>query len=189
MFLTVANKLTICRILVIPFFVLALFYYSPDRDCFRWIALGIFLFAGILDLLDGYVARKFHQETKLGALLDPLADKILLVSAYICLYKLSVIFDTVRLPLWFVVGVVIREIVLLFGITVMRLVKGGTTINPTLLGKLTTFCQMFAVLGILARWRFTDLFWYLVLTLVIVSGFDYIYKGIKQFNNRLTAQC
>jgi cardiolipin synthase len=189
MFLTIANKLTICRILIIPFFLMALFYYSPDRDYFRWIALGIFLFAGILDLLDGYIARKFYQETKLGALLDPLADKILLVSAYICLYKLGALFDIVRFPLWFVVGVIIREIILLLGIAVIRFVKGGITIHPTLLGKLTTFCQMLAVLGILVQWHFSDLFWYLVLTLIIVSGFDYMYKGIKQLNSGLTVQC
>ena len=103
--LTLASKITVCRILIVPVFIATVLYYSPDQDYLRFAALGVFALALALDILDGYLARRLHQETRAGALLDPLADKILLISAYICLYKVGILFDAVRFPIWLVVAV------------------------------------------------------------------------------------
>ncbi|MCK5013027.1 MAG: CDP-alcohol phosphatidyltransferase family protein [Candidatus Omnitrophica bacterium] len=181
--LTLANRLTIGRLLMVPFFIVAVLYYSPDNDYTRFIALGIFLAAVILDVLDGYVARKFDQETKAGAILDPLADKILLISAYICIYKVSVLFNTVRFPIWLVVAVISRDVILLLGFVVIHLFNGNISVNPTIWGKATVFFQILAVIGILMQWQLFSLFWYVILILVVISGIDYILKGIKELNS------
>ena len=181
--LTLANRLTIGRLLLVPVFIVTVLYYSPDKDYLRFIALGIFLVAVILDVLDGYVARKFNQETKAGAILDPLADKILLISAYICLYKIGILFDTVRFPIWLVVAVISRDVILLLGFTVIRLFNGDIGINPTVWGKATVFFQVLAVIGILMQWKIFSFSWCVILLLVIVSGTDYILKGVKELNS------
>src|SRR3989338_7065868 len=86
--LSFANKVTIVRILTVPFFIATVLYYAPERDYLRLAALCIFLVAVISDVIDGYIARTWKEKTKAGAILDPLADKLLLISAFICLYKI-----------------------------------------------------------------------------------------------------
>src|SRR3989338_5889283 len=99
MSLTFANKITICRILAVPFLIATLMYYSLERDYLRFVALGLFLFAVISDVIDGYIARTRNQKTIAGAILDPLADKILLISAFICLSMIGEYFaPELRLP-------------------------------------------------------------------------------------------
>ena len=178
--LTVASRLTVIRILIVPFFIVTVLYYSPGQDHLRFISLGLFVTAAFLDFLDGYWARKFHQETKAGAILDPLADKILLISAFICLYKVSVLFETVRFPIWLVVAVISRDAILLLGSMIIHLVKGDITVATTIWGKGTAFLQMLAVIGILMQWRFSIMIWYVIMIFVIISGMDYILKGIKE---------
>ncbi len=183
MSLTLANQFTICRLFVVPFFITAVLYYSPETDHLRFVALGIFLAAITLDVLDGYVARKFNQETKAGAILDPLADKILFISAFICLYKISVLFSVVRFPIWLVVAVISRDVILLLGAMVIQLINGDISINPTVWGKATVFFQSLAVIGILMQWPFLSITWYVILALAVGSGIDYILKGVKALNN------
>ncbi len=183
MALTLANQLTICRLLTVPFFITTVLYYSPDNDYLRFIALGIFLAAMTLDVLDGYVARRFNQETKAGAILDPLADKILFISAFICLYKVSILFDTVRFPIWLVVAVISRDVVLLLGAMIIRLINGDISIRPTIWGKMTVLFQTLVVIGILMQWQTFSFLWYVTLILVVISGVDYILKGVKELNN------
>lgn len=184
--LTFANKITICRIVLVPFFIAVLLYYSPDRDYLRFAALGIFLFAVVSDVIDGYIARTRHQKTKAGAILDPLADKLLLISAFLCLYKIGVYFETVRFPIWLVVAVISRDVILLLGATIIFIVKGGDLIvDPTRWGKGTTFFQILSVLGVLGQWPFplTWPIWAMTLVLTVISGVDYIRHGIKILNH------
>ncbi len=182
MALTFANKITICRIVLVPFFIAAILYYSPQKDYLRYVALGIFLFAVISDVIDGYIARTRHQKTKAGAILDPLADKILLMSAFICLYKIGDFFPDIRLPMWLVVAVISRDVILLLGSMIMCLVHIELVINPTRLGKTTTFFQIICVLGVLLQWPFSLGLWVITLIFTLVSGVDYIRKGIKILN-------
>ncbi|MBI5415526.1 MAG: CDP-alcohol phosphatidyltransferase family protein [Candidatus Omnitrophica bacterium] len=184
MALTFANKITVCRILAVPFFIATVLYYTPAQDHLRLVALGIFLFAVISDVIDGYIARRRHQRTKAGAILDPLADKLLLISAFICLYKIgAVLGGGVRFPVWLVVGVISRDVILLSGAAIIRLFHGDFTLEPTVWGKATTFFQVLSVLGILLRWPVFCVFWYPMIVLTVISGVDYIRKGIKIINN------
>ena len=113
MSLTFANKVTVGRILIVPFFIATVMYISPQQY-FRWLALALFVVAVVSDVIDGYIARTRGQKTKAGAILDPLADKILLISAFICLYIKRGAFPDIHFPLWFVVAIISRDIMLLF---------------------------------------------------------------------------
>lgn len=187
MVLTLANKLTVFRFFLVPVFVWTVLCYSPDKDYLRFIALGIFLFAVLLDVFDGYVARKYHQETKIGSILDPLADKILLISTYFCLYKVGVHFEIIQFPIWLVIAVIGRDVILLLGAAIIRLVNGDITVNPTGWGKATVFFETIAAFGILLQWQKSSIIWFVVLVMVIISGCDYIFKGIKELNNGVKA--
>lgn len=181
--LTFANKITVVRIVLVPFFISTVLYYSPQKEYLRFVALGIFMFAVISDIIDGYIARTRHQKTRAGAILDPLADKILLISAFICLYKVSVLFEIVRFPVWFVVAMISRDAVLILGSMIIYIVRGEIKIEPTLWGKASTFFQIFSVIGILLQWTFSPLIWCAAILLAAVSGIDYIRTGIKVLNS------
>ncbi len=184
MALTFANKITVCRIVAVPFFIATVLYYTPRNDYLRLVALGIFLFAVISDAVDGYVARHYRQRTKAGAVLDPVADKLLLISAFICLYKVGgAIGGGVHFPIWLVVGVISRDVILLAGAAIIRIFHGDFEVEPTLWGKAATFFQILAVLGILLRWPFISAVWLPMILLTALSGVDYIRKGIKIINN------
>jgi len=97
--LNFANKITIARIIAVPIFIGTVLYYSKQNDFLRFVSLGVFLFAVISDVFDGYIARTRNQKTKAGAILDPLADKFLLISAFVCLfYKGNFWADVIRFP-------------------------------------------------------------------------------------------
>lgn len=183
MSLTFANKITICRILIVPFFISTVLYYTPEKDYLRYVALGIFMFAVISDLIDGYVARTRHQKTKAGAILDPLADKILLISAFLCLYKIGAAFNGIEFPVWFVVAVISRDAALILGTMIIYLVHGDLDINPTPWGKASTFFQISSVIGILLQWDFSPILWDITTVFIFISGVDYIRIGIKIINN------
>ncbi len=183
MSLTLANKITVCRILLVPFFIAALLCYSPANDHLRFVALGIFMFAVISDIIDGYIARTRNQKTKAGAILDPLADKILLISAFVCIYKMGVLLPVFQFPIWLVVVVISRDVILLLGAVVIYFVKGDFPIEPTVWGKANTFFQASSVVGILLQWTFTFVFWYITLALTVISAIDYIRGGIKIIND------
>ena len=182
MALTFANKVTIGRILAVPIFIAIVLYYSPQRDYLRYWALGIFLLAMITDMVDGYIARTRQQKTRAGAILDPLADKMLLMSAFICLYKIGVFFSIVHFPVWLVVGVISRDVILLLGAMLIYLVHGQLSLAPSQWGKASTLFQALSIIGMLLQWPdFLEL-WYVTIVLTTVSGVGYIYNGIKVLN-------
>ncbi len=180
--LTLATKVTIGRILLVPFFIATVLYLSPTRPYLRWIALTLFLVAVISDIIDGYIARTRHQKSRAGAILDPLADKILLISAFICLYIKRGQFDEIAFPLWFVVAIISRDVILLLGAMIVQLTTGKLEIEANRSGKMTAFLQIICVLGILLQLRFTELFWYIALAATIISGIIYIKEGIRIIN-------
>jgi CDP-diacylglycerol--glycerol-3-phosphate 3-phosphatidyltransferase len=182
MALTFANKITIVRILAVPFFIATVLYYSPQRDYFREVALAIFLFAVVSDVIDGYIARRHRQKTKAGAILDPVADKLLLISAFLCLYKVGVYFEVVRFPVWLVVTMISRDVILLLGAMIIQIVHGDIDIVPTIWGKASTFFQVFCVIGMFLQWFFSPVLWLVTMVFAIISGVDYIRSGIKVLN-------
>ncbi len=184
--MTTANKVTILRILLIPFFVVEVLYYVRDGDrMHRLLALLSFAVAAICDGVDGYIARRYNQRSELGAILDPLADKLLLVSAVVLLS-----FDHGTLlgqfPLWFAGTIIGRDVLLVVGMVVVQITVGKVTIRPRLIGKIATVLQMIAVLWVLLEWdraaggRWVS-FWTTSAALCTgVSGLLYIWDGARQ---------
>lgn len=135
--MTVPNFLTFARILLTPFLIWCLVQRKMDQ------ALIIFVVAGLTDGLDGLVARLLHQKSRLGACLDPLADKFLLVSSFILLGWLGAI------PLWLVIVAIGRDVMIVSGVLALMILNVPLVIQPTLLGKLTTLTQLLVVLLVL----------------------------------------
>lgn len=165
------NKLTIFRVILIPFFVLFLLVDITAYD--KWIALAIFIIASVTDFLDGYIARKYHLVTNFGKFMDPLADKLLVCSALICMVELE------RIPSWIVIVIIARE----FIISGFRLVASdnGVVIAASYWGKFkTTFqivmiCLMIADLSLLAL--VTQIVMWIALALTVISLVDYLIKN------------
>jgi CDP-diacylglycerol--glycerol-3-phosphate 3-phosphatidyltransferase len=184
--MTTANKITILRILLIPFFVVEMIYYVRTGNSNFWLAgLLSFVVAAVLDAVDGYIARRYHQWSELGTILDPLADKLLLVSAVVLLS-----FDHApylgQIPLWLTGIIIGRDLLLGIGAVVVRLVVGNITVRPRLTGKLATVFQMLAVSWVLLHW---DLHYGLLQTWILgagiftgVSGLFYVWDGMKQLS-------
>ena len=169
------NKLTILRVIMIPFFVFFLLCQGGENDAFRMIAVVLFIAASLTDLLDGKIARKYNMVTNFGKFIDPLADKLLVCSALICLIELG------QLPAWMVIIIISRE----FIISGFRLVASdnGVVIAASYCGKFKTTFQMIAVilliLDIPALSLVTTLCVWVALALTIISLVDYIAKNYK----------
>lgn len=169
------NKLTTLRVIMIPFFVLFLLWQNGENYTFRMIALALFIIASLTDLLDGKIARKYNLVTNFGKFMDPLADKLLVCSALICLIELN------ALPAWMVIIIISRE----FIISGFRLIASdnGVVIAASYWGKFKTTFQMVSVvlliLDIPALAFVTTICVWIALVLTIVSLVDYIYKNHK----------
>ncbi len=148
--MTLANKITISRILLIPVFVVFVVYHQhTGEDSYRWGALATFLLASLSDGIDGWIARRFNQRSQLGATLDPLADKLLLVSALILLSR-SAGPNVATLPLWLVATVLSRDALLILGWIIIHLTCGTVAMKPYFISKAGTVLQMAAVILALA---------------------------------------
>ena len=169
------NKLTTLRVIMIPFFVFFLLWQIGEIYTFRMIALALFIIASLTDLLDGKIARKYNLVTNFGKFMDPLADKLLVCSALICLIELN------ALPAWMVIIIISRE----FIISGFRLIASdnGVVIAASYWGKFKTTFQMVSVvlliLDIPALAFVTTICVWIALLLTIVSLVDYIYKNHK----------
>lgn len=176
--MTIANKISIFRILIIPFFVASILYYTPQNEFLRYIAISLFVLAMISDGLDGYIARRKKMITKAGAIIDPLADKLLVLAAFLYLYIREKNFG-IDIPVWIIVLVISRDFIILLGSAVIYMVKSNLEIKPTVVGKITTNIQMIAILGVLLKVQFVWVLWILTVVFTLVSGFNYIQRGFK----------
>ena len=169
------NKLTVMRVIMIPFFVISLLAFHGEVRLLRNLAAAIFIVASLTDMLDGKIARKYNLVTNFGKFMDPLADKLLVCSALICLIELG------QLPAWMVIIIVSRE----FIISGFRLIASdnGVVIAASYWGKFKTTFQMVSVvlliLDIPALAFVTTICVWIALLLTIVSLVDYIYKNHK----------
>jgi cardiolipin synthase len=175
--LSIPNYLTLFRILLTPVFFIALVSYSPEKEGFRLVALAIFIIASLTDALDGILARFLKQRTALGQMLDPLADKILLVSAYIGLLFVTTL--PFRPPLWITITIIFRDLILLFGFFTLHFAGGKIEVQPNIWGKLTTVSQMLLLCSILIEWPVALPLAYLTVFFTIISGIIYITRGLK----------
>ena len=178
MTITFANKITVLRVLMVPAFIVSVLYLNASNQYLKIIALGIFLFAAISDVIDGYIARRFNQESRLGAILDPLADKLLLISAFVCLFIMKDQFGLLQLPFWLLIVVISRDVILTAGFIIMHLIQAQARIKPTVAGKMTTFFQVLAVLGIFLQWPFSFIIWWVILVLSLATTIDYIMRSL-----------
>lgn len=166
------NKLTIARVIMIPFFVFFLLSGAGGAAS-KWIALGIFILASLTDLLDGHIARKYNLVTNFGKFMDPLADKLLVCAAMICLVEMG------KIPSWIVIVIISRE----FIISGFRLIASdnGRVIAASYWGKFKTTFQMIMIClmiaDIAAIALVTQIVMWIALILTVVSLVDYLVKN------------
>ncbi len=182
--MTTANKVTIVRILLIPFFVVEVLYYVKEgNEIHRLLALISFAVAAVCDGVDGYIARHYNQRSELGAILDPLADKLLLVSGIVVLsFDHKPNLQTV--PLWLTGTIIGRDLLLLIGLLVIQITVGKVRVRPRILGKVATVIQMVVVLWVLLKWQEKWLgIWALAAGFCTgISGLLYIWDGSRQLS-------
>ena len=167
------NKLTLFRVVMIPFFVV--FMLAPiGGAAAKWIALAIFIIASLTDALDGYLARRDILITDFGKFMDPLADKLLVCSALICLVELD------KIPCWVVIIIIARE----FIISGFRLIAAdnGVVIAASYWGKFKTVSQMVMIILLIADlggvfYTIGQIFIYLSMALTVISLIDYLIKN------------
>lgn len=189
--MTTANKITIVRILLIPAFVTMAIYYGHSvaegepLDWQRFTAIAIFLVAAVSDGLDGYVARRYNQRSALGVILDPIADKGLLLSGIITLSisnwsEVSPQYG--RFPAWFPVLVITRDAVILVGSVVLHFLNGKVQVRPRWTGKVATVLQMTAIAWVMLQFTFLPLIYPVAAAgfFTLVSGISYVMDGIGQ---------
>jgi cardiolipin synthase len=179
--LTAANQLTLLRLLLVPVFVLFMLYERPG-----W-ALVTVAIAGATDAFDGLLARRFGQQTTLGAWLDPMADKLLVAAMFVMLTLPGMGFAN-RLPLWLPVLVLSRDIAIVLTVAIVNLAVRRRTFLPSMLGKLSTV--VFVLTGVVTlsanyvgvRSGWVDFGVYLSLFLLIASTTEYVFRVAKEFS-------
>ena len=171
--MNLANKISIARIILIPFFIASIVYSNME------LALVFFIIAVITDGVDGFIARALKQKTELGTILDPMADKLLLISAYICLSIATTIPPQLKLPPYVPIIVISRDAIIVLGSIVIHMITGELKVAPSILGKITTFFQMITIASILIKYDSSFIIWNIAVLLTIVSGIDYIVKGSR----------
>jgi CDP-diacylglycerol--glycerol-3-phosphate 3-phosphatidyltransferase len=191
--MTTANKVTILRMLLIPFFVVeALYYVKTGNETFRLLATLAFAIAAICDGVDGYIARHYNQRSELGAILDPLADKFLLVSGII-LFTFDNHPRFGSIPLWLTGTIIGRDLIILIGYGVIHATIGKVKVHPRITGKIATVLQMISIVWILLKWdaEFPPA-WFSIWTLGAaictgISGLLYVWDGTKQLSSHPTS--
>ena len=191
--MTTANKITIVRLLLIPVFVLLGVYYGesvrlgqPQED-YRYGAILVFLLASVSDGLDGYVARRYNQRSKLGAILDPIADKGLLLAG---LLTLTFSDWGEKFPLWFPVLVITRDVIIVAGSFGLHQINGDVHVRPRWTGKVATVLQMIAIGWVMLQLSAAYFHWWVAVAglFTFVSGVGYVIDGIRQLQHTEHAQ-
>jgi CDP-diacylglycerol--glycerol-3-phosphate 3-phosphatidyltransferase len=197
--MTTANKITVARILMIPVFIMMAIYYGRGvakghpQDWQRYCAIVVFLVAAASDGIDGYIARHYHQKSELGVILDPIADKGLLLAAIITLSFSNWVYE---FPVWFPVLVITRDVVILIGTVILHQLVGKVQVRPSWTGKTATALQMLAIALVLLQLNFferlislgkysfkldaLDVAVALAGLFTLISGFGYVMDGVRQ---------
>lgn len=179
--MTLPNQITLVRLFLIPVFVLLAVYYGESvaahepNEILRWSAVAVFLVAAISDGADGWLARHYHLQSPLGAVLDPIADKGLMVTAII---TLSVSNWSRSLPLWFPILVIARDVVILLGCALIRFLNESLEVRPSMMGKVTTFFQMLTIAVVLLQWPYYRIVVLMAGVATLISGIGYVLDGV-----------
>jgi len=179
--LTTANQLTILRIVFVPVFISLLAYGEIG-----W-ALGTFVAAGITDVLDGIIARRFGQKTSIGAVLDPLADKLLMTASLLILSLPQMEFHN-TIPRWLMILVIFRDVFILLVSLIIVLMVGWRVFTPSPYGKASTALQVFTVLAVLySDWKHVavpelNILFYITGAITAFSGLHYLARSLRQWH-------
>lgn len=176
--MTTANLITLIRIIAVPFFLLSILYKDYK------LAFFLFLFAGITDSLDGFIARFFHQKTRLGAVLDPIADKVMLSTAFIAL-AIPREGESYIIPIWVTILILSRDILIVIFVVVQFLIFDSSLENfmPSIWGKITTTMQIAYALAVLLKNSFglplgiVETAMWAVVLFTVVSGTHYLWRS------------
>lgn len=185
--LTVPNLLTVFRMVLIPVFVTLLFYQKFE------LALAVFVVAGVTDGLDGILARRFDQQSQLGTILDPIADKLMMVTAFIVLSMRSVFPQPIPphlpVPFWVTVAVISRDVFIIVGAAAINIMTGFRGFRPSWLGKLNTTAQIVAITIIMFAASvpyytgyYLPTVYAAVFGLAVFSGLHYVFYVSKLMN-------
>jgi CDP-diacylglycerol--glycerol-3-phosphate 3-phosphatidyltransferase len=177
-----ADKISSIRIILIPVFV-SLLIYSQTHPAMRYFAVAVFVLAVLTDFFDGMVARIKKEKSELGQIIDPLADKLLLLTAFITLLVLK----QYPMYLWLVLIVVSRDLVISFGFAILKMLKIDIEISPSFWGKFTTFSQMITILWILLNIPYHFYISLVAAAFTLISGLDYFSRGIKALNVKVNS--
>ena len=194
--MTFASKITLARIFLVPVFAVLAIYYGMSikkgqpEEWLRWSALGVFIAAAASDGLDGWIARRFNQRSKFGATIDPIADKLLLLTGIITLSLVDWGQDGWRIPLWFSALVIVRDSVILGGVAVLHFTNHSLKIKAHWSGKVCTFTQMFALGWVMLRVVPFDPIYPCVVAAIFTlwSGYVYLRRGIRRLKDSPDAQ-
>lgn len=174
-----ANTISIARVLLVPCVVASLVYYHPTRDGLRYVTLTLFVIGILSDAVDGFVARSQHQQSQLGTVLDPLADKLLIVSTLISLSTIRALPEWMRIPAWFNLIVISRDVILIAGTLLLFAFTGTLTVKPNRLGKITVAAQMAVIPSVLLGWPWKTELLTAVAVLTVISGLTYVRLGSR----------
>ena len=178
---TTANQLTILRIVFVPVFIILLVYHEMG-----W-ALGTFVVAGITDVLDGLIARRFGQKTSIGAVLDPIADKLLMTSSIVILSLPQMEFHN-TIPRWLMIVAIFRDVFILLVSLIVVLMVGWRVFTPSPYGKASTVMQVLTVFAVLytnwQEWTVPELniLFYMTGLMTAFSGIHYLVRGLRQWH-------
>lgn len=179
--LTTANQLTILRIVFVPVFIIFLAYREIG-----W-ALFTFVLAGITDVLDGVIARRFGQKTSIGAVLDPLADKLLMTTSILILSLPQMEFHN-TIPRWLMIIIIFRDLFILLVSLIVVLMVGWRVFTPSTYGKASTVLQVLTVLAVLySNWQNVlvpelNVLFYMTGIMTAFSGLHYLVRGLRQWH-------
>lgn len=189
--MTLASKITVSRLLCAPIFAALAFFYGQGvqadmpKEALRWLAVAVFTLAAASDGIDGYVARRFNQYSKLGAFIDPIADKTLLLTAII---SLTIIpwGDDWSIPLWFTLLMIIRDIIIIVGICILHYVNKHVPIKPHWTGKVCTVTQMTLLGWVMLKFTpFSPIYPTILATIFTIwSGIEYFREGLRQIKKK-----
>jgi len=186
--LTLATKVTIARLLGVPVFIVVLIYYlqglirGEDVIMERLAAMLVFFAVALTDALDGYLARSRQEVTDLGRMLDPIADKALLLSGLILLTRPSLPTLAPHIPIWFTGLVISRDVFLIAGSVLVYLLAGAVHVQPRASGKVATFFQMATIIWVLIGGALRPFNWFVgcAAVLTAVSWVQYLVDGARQ---------
>ena len=183
--MTLPNYISFFRIFLVPVFVASIVYYVElEQEVYRYTAVVVFLLASLSDMLDGYLARHYHMESRLGTILDPLADKLLLVAGVVVL-SLDHGTTLSAIPIWLTTLIISRDAFLGLGAMLIVYLGRSPQVRPRLPGKLATVSQMALILWALLKLHPTGLEICIWLSggLTLLSGIHYIHDGIRQISS------